>query len=123
ESRNRIAQQDANTNLVTYSYDALNRVTNTLQHFTAGTLSAGGNRSGGPAGGSGLSWSMGYDPNGNPTNVVDARGQVAQMQYDHLNRLVRRVYSHHVETNVAGFPADFQPLEFIYQYDGNGNPT
>ena len=44
--RNVIAQQDPNGNLVTYTYDKLNRVTDTYQHLAPGRIGAGTSRDG-----------------------------------------------------------------------------
>src|SRR6185503_14741483 len=74
-NRNRLAQQDSNTNLVTFAYDVLNRPTNIIQHFSPGALVAGGDRRGPFGGGPGLSWSYTYDPNNNQSVLVDPRGQ------------------------------------------------
>jgi RHS repeat-associated protein len=118
---NLLAQQDANSNLVTRAYDALNRVTNLLQHTLPGTLSSAVNRSGPFGGGSPLTWSFQYDPNGNQTRTRDPRGQQADLAYDAFNRLVLRSYSAHAETKPGGVPLDFQPLSLGYTYDPNGN--
>ena len=123
ENRNRVAQQDAGTNLVTFAFDALNRLTNTVQHLVPGALGGGGGRDGSFGGGTGLTWSFGYDGNNNLNAITDAREQQATLDYDHLDRLVKRTYANHSETDALGRLLDFQPIELTFAYDGNGNPT
>jgi RHS repeat-associated protein len=123
ENRNKTAQQDANSNPVTYFYDPLNRLIRTEQHTAPGTLGPGGNRRDPTGGGNPLVWRYDYDPNGNQNLIVDARGQRVDLSYDHLDRLTRRLYTNHVEQAAAGRPIDFQPIEITYAYDGNGNLT
>src|SRR5207248_10933793 len=76
-NRNKIAQQDANGNLVTYKYDTLNRLTDSFEHLAPGALNASSTRSGNPGGNeaSALHWHYGYDANNNQTLIVDALGQ------------------------------------------------
>jgi RHS repeat-associated protein len=130
-NRNKIAQQAANKNLVSYAYDALNRLTDTFQHTVPGSLTdataRGLSPTNNPAGGdvaSALPWHFGYDLNGNQNLIVDARKQEVILTYDWLDRLISRTYSKHSEKNPAtGEPLRFQPIKFSYEYDGNGNPT
>ena len=130
-NRNKIAQQDASGNLVTYKYDELNRLTETRQHTILGTFDGNstrteavtlGNQS--PA----LLWQYGYDANSNQDFIIDPNGQIVggpiagaapvseRMEYDYLDRLVAKAYSNHVETNL-----DFQMVAITYTYDGNSN--
>jgi YD repeat-containing protein len=84
-NRNKIAQQDANGNLTTYRYDALDRLTDTFQHFAPGGIAAGTARGLDPRGSmfyaaagdeaTALHWRYGYDDGGNQTLIVDALGQ------------------------------------------------
>jgi YD repeat-containing protein len=126
-NRNKIAQQDANGNLVTYRYDVLNRLTDTFQHTVAGALSAATTRGNNPRGSdfyatvggdaaTALHWQYGYDLNSNQNLVIDARGQRLDMTYDHLDRLEAKRYSNHAEPGL-----DFQMQSIVYTYDGNGN--
>lgn len=117
------AQQDANGNLVTREYDALNRVTNLMQHTVAGSLGVAVNRTGPFGGGAPLTWNFRYDANGDLRQITDARGQTVELAYDHRRRLTQRSYTGHAEKSATGAPADFQPLSIEYAYDGNGNLT
>ncbi|MCC6234133.1 MAG: hypothetical protein IT580_15930, partial [Verrucomicrobiales bacterium] len=120
-ARNRIAQQDASSNLVTYARDVLGRLTNLLQQTLPGTVGTSPRRDLSLGGGVPLSIAYQHDAAGNVTNVVDARGQTVRLIYDHLARLVARHYAAHAERDGAGAPMPFQPLSFAYAYDGNGN--
>ncbi len=126
-NRNKIAQQDANGNLMTYKYDSLNQLTATYQHTEPGTLSSStvrgsdpkGSNFYGAAGGdetTALVWSYGYDGNGNQTSLTDARGQQMTLSYDHLDRLLTKTYVNPAQANL-----DFQLLSTVYTYDPNGN--
>jgi YD repeat-containing protein len=124
-NRNKIAQQDANGNLVTYRYDGLNRLTDTFQHTMAGSLGNSSVRGGDPrgsnvsAGGNAataLHWHFAYDLNSNQNLIVDARGQRVAMTHDCLDRLETKTYSQHAEPGL-----DFQMQSIAYTYDGNGN--
>jgi len=126
-NRNLIAQQDANNNLVTLEYDALNRLTDRYQHTVAGTLSSSSFRGANPrgsdlsAGGdmvSALHWRYSYGLNGNQTSITDARGQLVTKTYDYLDRLITKSYTNHAEPDI-----DFQPLSITYGYDLNNNIT
>ncbi len=132
-NRNKIAQQDANGNLVTYRYDGLNRLTDMLQHTVAGALSDGTVRGSDPRGGlldaggeeaSALHGRYEYDPNGNLQRIyhprLDVAGQPQQeaMTYDYLDRLVMKQFSHHAEPQL-----DFQMQSISYVYDDNSNVT
>jgi RHS repeat-associated protein len=125
-NRNKVAQQDANGNLTTYRYDALNRLTDTYQHTVAGALGDGVARGGDPYAGVGgneataLHWHYEYDINGNQSVIVDAKGQRVVMVYDYMNRVVSKTYSQHA---TAPTTLDFQPLATSYQYDDNDNMT
>lgn len=118
---NLVAQQDANGNLVTKAYDALNRLTNSASHTLPGNLGATVTRTGPFGGGAPLSWSFGYDRNGNQSLRIDPRGQRVDLDFDHLDRLARRTYSGHAEKAPTGLPRDFQPLQIDSIYDGSGN--
>ena len=117
-NRNRIGQQDANGNLVSYRYDALNRLTNTLQHTVVLSLSSGTTRAAFPISAPALSWQFAYDLNGNQSLVVDARSQRVDVVYDWLNRPTSRTYSNHAEPGL-----DYQVQALTYVYDPNGNLT
>ena len=128
-NRNKIAQQDANGNLVTYKYDDLNRLTETFQHFTEGNLSestirglsARGNDFYPVSGGdesTALHWQYEYDLNSNQTRIIDANDQVVDMDFDYLDRLTTTTYSN--QTNPT---LDFQMQAIEYTYDGNSNMT
>ncbi len=121
-NRNRVAQQDAEIQLVTYTFDALNRMTGLLQHTVPGTLGNAVSRRASPGGNpaTALRWTFGHDPNGNVSSLDDPRGQHVGMTYDWLDRLTNRTYSAHADTT-TGRPADFQPLRIAFTYDGNGN--
>lgn len=103
--RNKIAQQDANGNLVTYTYDALNRPTDTFQHTVPGGDT-----------GSALHWHYGYDLNSNQNLIIDAKDQRVDMVHDYLDRLETKAYSNHTEPGL-----DFQMQSVVYTYDGNSN--
>jgi RHS repeat-associated protein len=121
-NRNKIAQQDANGNLTTYRYDALNRLTDSYQHTTAGALGESVTRGGDPYAGLGgneataLHWHYEYDTNGNQSVIVDASEQRVEMAYDYMNRVVSKTYTNHVTPTL-----DFQPLTTSYSYDDNDN--
>jgi RHS repeat-associated protein len=124
-NRNKIAQQDANGNLTTYRYDALNRLTDTFQHTVAGLLTSttarGPSPISNPAGDSestALHWSYAYDLNSNQHAIVDAKGQRVEKAYDYLGRLVTKTYGGHEDPTL-----DFQMQSIAYGYDGNGNAT
>ncbi len=122
--RNRIAQQDANGNLTTYRHDALNRITDMLQHGIAGSLDDARPRSAGAGGDEATArrWQYGYDSGGNQTRIVDAAAQIVLKEYDALNREVRRTYSNH-QRDAAGDIVFPQPGRIEYAYDANGNLT
>src|SRR5262249_24058760 len=122
-NRNKIAQQDANDNLVTYRYDGLNRLTDSFEHTAAGSLSAqtvrGASPTNNPAGGNettALHWHFGYDLNSNQNLIIDARGQRVEMTHEYLNRLEMKTYTQHAEPDL-----DFQMQSIAYTYDGNSN--
>jgi RHS repeat-associated protein len=124
-NRNKIAQQDANNNLVTYNYDVLNRLTDTFQHTIVGSLTDGTTRGSDPrgsqlqAGGNestALHWQYDYDLNGNQNLTIDARGQRVETTYDYLDRQGTITYSNHAEPGL-----DFQMQSITYTYDGNSN--
>src|SRR5262249_26462124 len=97
-NRNRIAQQDASGNLTIYKYDALNRLSDTSQSLTPGSLPAGTTRgalSGPPS--PALHWQYGYDANDNQNLVIDAKGQRTDVNYDYLNRLATVTYSQYAD--------------------------
>src|SRR5439155_13672618 len=122
-NRNKIAQQDANGNLVTYKYDVLNRRTETLQHTVPGCLGSqtirGADPMANPACGdetTALRWRFGYDLNGNESALIDAKNQRVDKTYDYLNRLATKSYSQQAEPGL-----NFQMQSIAYTYDGNGN--
>jgi RHS repeat-associated protein len=120
-NRNLIAQQNADGNLTTFSYDALNRQTDRFQHVIAGTLSGGAARtSSGGDRATAQHWHYDHDANGNESLIVDAEAQRVIKAYDSLNRLVRKEYSNH---KAAPDGADVFPklLSIDYAYDGSGN--
>jgi YD repeat-containing protein len=76
-NRNRIEQTDGEGNVVTFTYDALNRLDFMVQD----------------SGGFNLTTNHDYDPNGNETKLTDPKGQVITFDYDELNRLKSKVYN------------------------------
>ncbi len=117
-NRNKIAQQDANRNLVTYRYDGLNRLTDSFQHFAAGAINASTQR-GGSFGGDETTaqhWVQGYDPNSNQNLAIDANGQRTDLSFDYLDRVSTAAFSNHINPNL-----DFQAQTVAYAYDGNSN--
>lgn len=122
ENRNLVAVQDADGNLVTAAFDALNRPTNRLQHTRPGTLGPGAGRRDATGGGAPLVWSYRHDPGHRPSGLTDPRGQRVEFRYDHRDRLTDRIYTDHAE-RIGANPAAFQPLRIHYDYDANGNPT
>ena len=117
-NRNRVAQQDANGNLVTYEYDALNRVIDIFQHFVPGQITDITQRGTSPGGNvaTALHTHFAYDDVGNQTLIVDPMGQRVDLTYDYLDRLETRAYSNHVNPNL-----DYQPQSIVYGYDDNSN--
>jgi RHS repeat-associated protein len=124
---NRIAQQDANGNLQTWRFDALDRMTEWLQHTRPGALSdatvrgadpRGGSLLAGGDGASALGWRYGWDANSNLASLEDPRGQRIEHTHDHLDRLVRQSYSNHAAPGL-----DYQVQSIETTYDGNGNVT
>ncbi|MDR4506573.1 MAG: Ig-like domain-containing protein [Candidatus Scalindua sp.] len=106
DNRNKIEQRDAEENRVTYSYDRLNRLTDTFQHI-------GGTNT--------LRWQYGYDLNSNLSLIVDPKGQRVEMvEYDWLDRLVTKDYKDHDPSETG---LDFQMQKCEYVYDGNSNIT
>ena len=100
-TRNRNREEDAETNVVTYTYDALNRLDLMTQD---------------PAGFAYVT-NHDYDENGNETKLTDPKLQEINFEYDELNRLKKKIY--------ALTPADFALLtrthEITYHYDRNSN--
>ena len=100
-TRNRNREEDAETNVVTYTYDALNRLDLMTQD---------------PAGFAYVT-NHDYDENGNETKLTDPKLQEINFEYDELNRLKKKTY--------ALTPADFALLtrthEITYHYDPNAN--
>lgn len=119
-SRNRIAQQDPNGNLVTFQYDALNRLSDTYQSVAPGNIVAGTTRDGGFGGDSltALHTHSGYDGNDNQILLIDPEGQRIDMGYDYLDRLVSTTFSGAVAPGL-----DFQPLSTTYVYGDKVNLT
>jgi len=76
-TRNRIFQQDGEGNVVTFSYDKLNRLDFMTQD----------------PGGFNLTTNHEYDPNGNEIRLTDPKGQIINFDYDELNRLKFKVYN------------------------------
>ncbi len=119
--RNLLARQDAAGNLTTFVYDALHRMTTTVQHLVVpGPIAVNGHAPVTTAGGT-LAWNYQRDEHGNIRRVIDARGQEAELQYDHLDRLVARSYSNQSEKDATGQLLDHQPIRIEYEIDGNGN--
>ncbi len=119
--RNLLARQDAAGNLTTFVYDALHRMTTTVQHLVVpGPIAVNGHAPVAP-GGATLAWNYQRDEHGNIRRVIDARGQEAELRYDHLDRLVASTYSNHTEKDAAGVLLDHQPISIQYEIDGNGN--
>jgi RHS repeat-associated protein len=119
-NRNKVAQQDADGNLTTYKYDALNRLSDTFQHLVAGKISDQ-TRRGDDLGGSeatALHWQYGYDGNGNQNLVIDALGQETDLTFDYLDREATRTYKNYADPSL-----DFQMQSITTSYDGNGNVT
>ena len=125
-NRNKIAQQDANGNLVTYHYDQLDRLTDTYQHTVAGSITDATRRGADPRGtavyaagneATALHWRYAYDANGNQNLLVDARGQRVVSAFDYLNRLTVKTYGDAAEPGL-----NFQPRSIAYAYDPNANP-
>ena len=117
-NRNKVGQQDAAGNLVTYRYDALNRLTDTYEHTTAGALDDSSTRSGSVGGdeATALHWQYGYDAGDNQVLIVDAKGQRVEKDYDYLNRQVSTTFSNYSDPGL-----DFQVQASAYAYDGNSN--
>jgi RHS repeat-associated protein len=119
--RNLLARQDAAGNLTTFVYDALHRMTTTVQHLVVpGPIALTGHAPVAPAGAT-LAWNYQRDEHGNIRRVIDARGQEAELQYDHLDRLKARTYSNQAEKDANGLLLDHQPISIQYEIDGNGN--
>jgi YD repeat-containing protein len=125
-NRNKIAQQDANGNLVTYKYDALNRLTDFYQHYVPGTIDTNTVRGNNPRGtnfnpggnqATALHWQYGYDPNNNQVLTIDANSQRVESIYDYRDRLRSVTYSNHLNPNL-----DYQMQSLTYEYDANNNP-
>ena len=100
-NRNRIRQEDGESNVVRLSYDRLNRVDSMLQdpgRFNYITIHD-------------------YDANGNEIQLTDPKRQVIHFTYDELNRLDQKTY--------ALTPDDLALLtrthEITYHYDPNDN--
>jgi RHS repeat-associated protein len=108
-NRNKISQEDANENLVTYRYDGLNRLTDTFQHTVAG-----GDEE------TAFHWQYGYDLNGNQNLIIDAKGQRVEIEHDYLDRVVEKRHKNHHPADAA---LDFQMQRIEFIYDGNGNVT
>jgi RHS repeat-associated protein len=117
---NKVAQQDPDGNLVTYQYDKLNRLTDTFQFLTPGSLTATTTRAAVPAGAAAgaVHWHYGYDADNNRTLVIDPKGQETDLAYDYRDRLVSVTYTNFADPNLP-----FQPLDINYAYDANDNLT
>jgi RHS repeat-associated protein len=100
---NRTEQTDAEGNVVTFTYDVLNRVDLMTQD----------------PGGLGYVTDHDYDENGNETKLTDPKGQIVDFEYDELNRLKFKVYN-----LTAGDLALYTRTHRIdYVYDANNNLT
>ena len=100
-NRNRIGQEDGESNVVTFSYDRLNRVDLMIQD----------------PGGFNYITIHEYDANGNEIQLTDPKRQVIHFTYDELNRLDQKTYA---------LTADDLALltrthEITYHYDPNDN--
>jgi RHS repeat-associated protein len=104
DNRNKIAQEDANGNLVTYEYDGLNRLTDTYQHRVENGATTK------------LHWRYEYDLNSNRELIVDALGQEVRFEHDLLDRVERKTYGSYANPGL-----DFQMVSIDYTYDGNSN--
>ena len=96
---NRLKSDLGNPDLLftrTYSYDALDRVTNSTDNV-------------------GNTTSYAYDSRGNIAQTTDARGIVSQYQYDGLSRLTAAG----VDMNNNGNAFDTNDIVTSYVYDGN----
>lgn len=110
-NRNEAALQDAVGNLVSYEYDALDRLTDIYQHIV-------------PTGNSSTAMhsQFGYDGRGNQNMIIDPRGQRVNFTHDYLSRVIRKDYAHHQPASDGSeiFPS---LLSMTYGYDANGNPA
>ena len=100
-NRNRTYQEDGEGNVVTFSYDRLNRVDLMIQD----------------PGGFNYITNHDYDEAGNEIQLTDAKDQVIHFTYDELNRLKKKTY----ELTAADFELLTRTHEITYHYDENDN--
>ena len=100
-NRNRIRQQDGESNVVTFTYDRLNRVDLMIQD---------------PSGFNYVT-DHDYDANGNEIRLVDPKGQVIRFTYDELNRLDQKTY----ELTADDLALLTRTHEITFHYDPNDN--
>ena len=100
-NRNRIRQEDGEGNVVTFSYDRLNRLDlmtqapDDLRYIT----------------------DHDYDANGNEIKLTDPKRQVFRFTYDELNRLKTKTYN----LTAADFALLTRTHEITFHYDANDN--
>ncbi len=100
-NNNQLTQTDPRRNLVEFTYDALNRKTQHIQHKASGNLTVNYDQ---------------YDAEGNLTRMTDAMGRQFTYVYDELNRLTTSTYP--VVTT------SFMTIENVVTgYDANNNVT
>jgi RHS repeat-associated protein len=68
-------------------------------------------------------WSIGYsyDANGNLKTMTDAKGAVTTYEYDQLNRLIKKSYTHPQTTDVKKIT--FTTSDVTFKYDGVLSPS
>ena len=101
DNRNRTTQTDAEGNVVTFTYDVLNRVDLMIQDPE----------------GFALITNHDYDANGNETKLTDPKGQLIDFEYDELNRLKKKAYN----LTTEDFALFTRTHEIKFFYDPNDN--